>query len=86
MENKIKKFVKDNNLDFTGTGSELNGNCVILAGWADHMGISNADSILDVIDISDEGVEEFQKVFEYALRNNYGTAWSTKAYEKMYKY
>ena len=32
--NKIQKFIKDNGLDFSGSGSDLNGACVILAGYA----------------------------------------------------
>ena len=36
---KVEKFIKDNGLDFSGDGSELNSNCVILIGYMLYIGI-----------------------------------------------
>ena len=90
---KIEKFIQDNNLDFSGTGSDLNGNCVILAGYACYLGldIEDMENIVDKLDIlhdttPDSPWDEFTRVFEYAYENDYGEAWNTDEYKKMYKY
>ena len=68
----IKKFIEDNNLDFTGSGSELNGNCVILAGYALHKGLIWED-LEDIIntEFSSEASHEFDRVFTFAENKNY---------------
>ena len=83
----IKKFIEDNNLDFTGSGSELNGNCVILAGYALHKGLIWED-LEDIIntEFSSEASHEFDRVFTFAEKRNYGKAWETEDYKKKYIY
>ena len=66
---KIKQFIEDNKLDFTGSESELNSNCCILAGYSLHIGFSNSVDVLKdldkniTLDLFD--VILFKKVFRY---------------------
>lgn len=88
---KIKKFIKDNELDFSGEGSDLNSNCCILAGYCLHLGIDE----YEIINITEElGILpnsyivspwiEFIRVFEYAESNNYGAYWETEEAKTTY--
>ena len=43
---KIEKFIVDNDLDFESTDSGLNANCVVLAGYALHLGIDDFETEL----------------------------------------
>lgn len=85
----IKKFIEDNGLDFTGSGSELNGNCVILAGFALYKGL-DADKfneeINEYIPLTAEVEDELNRAFDFAIKKNYGKAWETEAYKKKYIY
>lgn len=85
--NKIEKFIKDNKLDFTGSGSDLNGNCVILAGYACYLGLSEEDLLASILplDILDRGME-LVRVFNYAYKNNYGEYWKTSDAKKTYAF
>jgi len=72
---KIKKFISDNRLDFTGSGSELNSDCCIISGYACYLEM-NFDELKDAIGISNIGdVDELERVFDYANENNYGDWW-----------
>jgi hypothetical protein len=85
----IKKFIEDNGLDFTGSGSELNGNCVILAGFALYKGLTKYDfeeEINEHIPLTSEVENELMIVFNYAKKKNYGKAWETEDYKKKYIY
>jgi len=87
MKEKIEKFIKDNKLDLTGSGSELNSVCTILSGYALHLGIDMVD-LLNIID----GIEpafnfaELERVFKFAKEANYGDWWSKPKNRKMYKF
>jgi hypothetical protein len=87
--NLIEKFINDNKLDFSGSGSDLNGNCVILAGYACYLeltwdelckGIWPDDMIQPAI------YEELQRVFDYAQNHNYGEQWKDPNQHKVYVY
>lgn len=88
--NKIQKFIEENNLDFSGSRSELNGNCVILAGYALHIGFEEYGAVLDAFDPEDtlgsELNDEFERVFEYANKKMYGAWWESEKAKKMYKF
>jgi hypothetical protein len=90
--NKIQQFIVDNNIDLSGTGSELNGNCVILAGFALHLNGDSNDFYHVVRDI-DEGNKftlsltasrELERVFDYAYSNNYYKFWDTPEAKEQY--
>ncbi|MCK9429280.1 MAG: hypothetical protein M0R17_04700 [Candidatus Omnitrophica bacterium] len=85
--NLIEKFINDNKLDFTGSGSDLNGNCVILAGYACYLGLS-WDQLNDLMQISaytsSSSESELERVFKYAEENNYGEYWKTPTAKKTY--
>jgi len=95
MENneKIVKFIKENKLDLTaGAGSDLNSACVILAGYALHLGIVDELTLNKYVEESLGGGtpytydEEIHKVFEFAKNNNYGGWWAFAEAKKMYKF
>jgi hypothetical protein len=85
---KIKQFIVDNDLDFESTDSGLNANCVVLAGYALHLGMDDFEEELlpEVSDFSDEALEELERVFDYARVNNYGAWWSRSVAKKMYTF
>ena len=88
MEN-IKKFIEDNSLSFLGTGSSLNGNCVVLAGYALYKEISLEDLIdyfEEIPDVAGEAFEEMERVYNYAEINNYGDWWKREDAKKSYKF
>ena len=85
--NKIQKFIKANGLDFTGSGSELNGNCVSLAGYALHLDLTYAELVKLMTKIQVEHVNyELERVFDYAYDHNYGAWWSTDDAKDQYKF
>ena len=94
MENKdiIKEFIQNNKLDFTGTGSELNGNCIVLAGFACYLelDLDTLDNIIrslyEVEDFSKEAIAELCRVFNYAVDKNYGDYWKTDKAKQTYKF
>ena len=90
MKEIIKKFIEDNNLDFTGSDSDLNGACVVLAGFCCYKGLDDdeAEKIFD--DLYDDYYTqcEFSRVMAYAHYNSYGDWWSTdlERAHSMYKF
>lgn len=81
--NKIQKFIKSNKLDFTGSGSDLNGACVVLAGYALYLYDDDDDfdrlkediEANKVYSLSHEAEVELERVFDYAYQNNYFMWW-----------
>lgn len=88
----VKKFIEDNKLDFSGRGSELNGNCTALAGFIcyvldkdpDNYLSSHGYEIISELDISTDAAIELERVFEYAYNNYYEKFWKTPAAKKEY--
>lgn len=81
---KIKKFIKDNKLDFSKEGSALNSNCTILAGYALHLGLQLHDVDPGEDIIPDDAWDEFERVFGYAEDNDYGAYWTSKDAKERY--
>ena len=89
---KVKKFIEDNKLDFSGRGSELNGNCITLAGFICHVLDEDPDNylsshgyaIISELDISADAAVELGRVFEYAYDNSYEKFWKTSTAKKEY--
>ena len=84
----VKEFIKNNGLDFSGSGSDLNGNCVILAGYACYLNLtfSKLEKAMDGIELSSEAIDELFRVFQYAVENNYGDFWETPEAKELYKF
>lgn len=85
--NKIQKFIKDNALNFEGKGSELNGNCVVLAGFACHLELT----FDELVEKMTEGqlvssMTELKRVFEYADSHYYGIWWKTNKAKEQFKF
>lgn len=89
----LKKFIEDNYLDFTGTGSDLNGNCVILAGYV--LYITNDEDDFEKlikylnkycdIRLSTKAEIELQRVYDFAYTNNYAKWWEEETNRALYK-
>lgn len=89
MSNRIIKFIKDNDLDFSSTDSGLNSNCVILSGYALHLDIDNIDELakeLKGLGLSWETYVELDRVYSFAKANNYGKYWESDLAKKTYKF
>lgn len=86
----IEKFIEDNGLTFVGVGSELNGECCILAGFADFHGIDSGKVLCNIVKKvkpSISGYEyELKRVFDFAYTYNYGNFWKSAAAKSMYKF
>jgi len=77
---EIEKFIKENELDFTSTDSSLNGNCVVICGYALHLNINHFPFLLAAFTttkLSAAAEKELERVFEYAYTSNYGEYWKT---------
>lgn len=90
---KLVKFIKENNLMFDGVGSELNSDCVIIGGFADHCGISaSADvrsAVKEALSTSSLSVtieKEIDRVFDFAYTYNYGNWWKNRDAKRLYKF
>ena len=87
----IEKFIKDNDLDFTSSDSSLNGNCVVLAGYALHMRLFYFSLLKELLPITGpkmtpEAWKELERVFDYADKMAYGDWWKSNEAKKMYKF
>ena len=83
MKEKLVKFIKKNSLSFSGTGSDLNGSCTVICGYADHIG-ANIKSVKEAIEKTEVQVglsidqnDEINKVYEFASTYNYGKWWNS---------
>ena len=90
QEEILKTFIRDNELTFSDTGSGLNSECCIIAGFADYIGVENYTPIVNAIteecpDASDYQ-DELKRVVDYAWENNYGNFWNTPEAKKQYKF
>lgn len=90
---KLEKFIKENELKFNGTGSALNSSCTIIAGFADHCGVTDASDILEAIQEATEGEDissavslEISRVFDFAYTYNYGNWWKSAEAKRTYKF
>lgn len=84
----VEEFIENNGLDFSGSGSDLNGNCTILAGFICYMvkSLEEGYAIIENLTISSEATEELIRVFEYAYYNDYGVFWKTPKAKEKYKF
>jgi len=84
----VKEFIKNNGLDFSGSGSDLNGNCVILAGFICHIVLEHPHGykLIESLGFSREANQELLRVFDFAYDNNYGDFWETPEAKEKYKF
>lgn len=84
----VKEFIKDNHLSFSGTGSDLNGNCVILAGFICYNveEISKGYDIINKLPLSELAYNELSRIFDYAYFHEYGEWWKTPEAKETYKF
>lgn len=91
---KLNKFIEDNALDFTGSGSGLNSSCVIICGYADFIGVDDSLEVYNAI-IEESTIaktkkapllKEVKRVFDFTYAYNYGTWWKREIARKMYKF
>ena len=86
----VKKFIEDNKLDFSGNGSELNGNCTTLAGFIcyviepDGLGRKEGNELISELDLNWSAEVELTRVFEFAWTNSYEEFWKTPAAKEQY--
>ena len=90
-EERLKKFILDNKLDFKQEGSALNSVCCTISGFALYIGMIFENDIENVIDELDEDAggwyeNELERVFEFATKNNYGEWWKTPYAKEQYKF
>lgn len=90
---KLVKFIKENGLKFNGTGSALNSDCVIIAGFADHCGITSSGVIESAVKsalsksrITKSVAKEIDRVFDFAYTYNYGNWWKNSEAKRLYKF
>jgi hypothetical protein len=89
---KVLKFIKDNEIDLSGSGSDLNSACTILAGFICHVIMSDAGgvdvdrglTIINELRLSTSAQIELTRVYEYAWHNNYEEFWDTEQAKEEY--
>jgi len=85
--NIIKKFIKENKLEFDDSGSSLNGNCAIISGFSLYNGINTIDQLIDLMpELNNKGTKELSQVFKYAQTHNYGAWWEDRTNNNQYKF
>lgn len=85
--NKIQKFIKDNGLDFSGSGSDLNGNCVSVSGYALYLGLTYEKLKEEMTEEQlEDSSDELERVFNFAEDHNYGAWWTSDDAKEKYKF
>lgn len=92
MIEKLKTFIKDNNLSFEE--GERNTNATILCGYALFIGVSDVELIKCALGeysstkiwYDSELEDEIERVYIYAKHHNYGKWWEKPEAAKMYKF
>ena len=92
METKeLVNFIIENNLNFNGSGSNLNGMCVVLSGYALYRGYTTTEFLKEAVnEVFPKAVgnyeKELERVFTYADNNLYGKYWTTEEAKLQYKF
>ena len=87
---KTKKFIEENGLDFTGSRSELNGNCVILAGFIcyvlelNDMIRTDGEALIKRLPISITAQSYLEDIFTYVWYKEYEEFWKTAEAKEKY--
>jgi hypothetical protein len=89
---KVKKFIKDNGIDLSGSGSDLNSACTALAGFICHVIMSDdgaveygrGTTIISELKLDIPARIELERVFEFAWDNNYEEFWDTDQAKEEY--
>ena len=87
---KLKRFLIENNISFDF--GERNSSSTIVAGFALHIGFYESDleeittTIQDNCSCDPGWKDEFERVFTFADKNNYGAWWDSRAAERTYKF
>jgi len=86
---KLQKFIADNKLDFDASGSSLNSAFVTLSGYSLFTG-ANEEEVRNVLEATESltsmELKEFDRVYDYSKKNNYGEWWKKEEAKKMYKF
>lgn len=88
MKKLIEKFIEENKLDLSETGSALNSTCCIIAGYALYIGIDHAHTLCSILleKLDSDTDTELERVFNYAKSKNYGEWWKSEEAKKQYKF
>ena len=88
----VKKFIDNNDIDLSGTGSSLNGNCTVLAGFICYVVEKNKQTYYDGnylihnLKLTSDVETELYRVYDYAYRNNYEKFWKTSEAKTQYTF
>jgi uncharacterized protein YggL (DUF469 family) len=86
---RLTKFIEDNKLDFDASGSSLNSAFVTLSGYSLFTG-ANEEEVRNVLEATESltsmELKEFDRVYDYSKKNNYGEWWKKEEAKKMYKF
>ena len=92
MKDKLVTFMSENDIDFQiATGSELNGACTVISGYADHIDASQEDILAAIKEHTGEKASmetrrELARVFNFATTYNYGKWWNSTEAKRTYKF
>ena len=87
---KLKQFLTDNRISFDF--GERNSASTVVAGFALHIGFDEGEKedILDIIErncvCDPDWDDEFERIFKFAARNNYGEWWKSKTAKNTYTF
>ena len=86
MQEKLKQFIKDNNLSFKE--GKRNTSSTILSGYALHIGASveNCKESVNTEEFTTAVAHELERVYNYAKSNNYNKFWEQPEAKTMYKF
>ena len=90
QQQQLENFIKNNNLNFEDTGSALNSNCTILAGYACYIQVTDFNILKTALLNTQPSILEHEVfpsllgTFNFALENNYGKWWENPENFKKY--
>ena len=78
MKDRIENFIKNNNIDLAGTGSDFNGQACVLCGYALYIGIDDYSELYSILyDLKTwvSSSNTLETLFIYSKKKNYAKWW-----------
>jgi hypothetical protein len=92
-QQKLVKFMNDNEINFEVlVGSELNGPCTVISGYADYIDATKHDVKAAIKEktgvkrLNTALIGELNKVYAFASTYNYGRWWHSEEASRIYKF
>jgi hypothetical protein len=92
QKTRLKKFLKDNKITFSGEGSALNSDCVVFAGFSlfvteEEYSVEELYPFIESLPGHNKDYkEEFNRVYNFAFYADYQNWWEKEEAKKKFKF